>query len=52
MYHCSICNEADRNIFVRQCSTLEKYIPDIKKVQHLDDVDGSETQIYELIQIC
>ena len=48
MYHYTICTEADRNIFVRQCSALEKHIPDIKKGQHLNDVDGSETQIYEL----
>jgi hypothetical protein len=48
MYHYNICTEADKNIFIKQCAALEKHIPNIVKKQLLNDIDGSETQIYEL----
>ncbi len=48
MYHYNVCTEADKNIFIKQCSALEKHIPNIVKKQLLNDIDGSETQIYEL----
>lgn len=49
-----ICNQADRNIFKKQCLALEKNIPDLQKMECLQDVDGSETQIYyiEEYKIC
>lgn len=48
MFEYSICNQADNDIFIRQCSALEKRIPDLIKEKFLDDVDGSHTQIYSL----
>ena len=41
-----ICNQADKTIFVKQCVALEKNIPDLVKGERLEDVDGSETQLY------
>lgn len=35
-----------RNIFIKQCKALENHIPNISKGELLEDVDGSETQIY------
>lgn len=46
MFNYSICNEPDREVFIKQCKALEKYIPDIDKGELLEDVDGSETQLY------
>ena len=46
MFEYNICAEADRNIFEKQCKVLEKYIPNISKGKLLEDVDGSETQLY------
>ncbi len=48
MYHYNICNEADNNIFQKQCRAIEKHIPSIAKEKLLEDVDGSATQIYDL----
>lgn len=48
MFEYNICNQADRNIFVKQCKALERRIPGIKKGDILKDVDGSEMQIYSL----
>lgn len=46
MIHYNICNEADKEVFSKQCRALEKYIPAIIKGSILKDIDGSETQIY------
>lgn len=48
MFEYNICTVPDRNIFIKQCKALEKHIPDIIKGNLLQDVDGSETQIYTL----
>ncbi len=48
MYHYSICTEPDHRIFKKQCEAIEKYIPNIRKADLLEDVDGSVTQIYLL----
>lgn len=45
-YDYNICTEADRDIFIKQCKALEKHIPNLVKDKLLEDVDGSETQIY------
>ena len=42
----AICNQADKAIFEKQCVALEKNIPDLVKGECLEDVDGSETQLY------
>ena len=47
-YDYNICTEADRDIFIKQCEALEKHIPNLVKDKLLEDVDGSETQIYFL----
>lgn len=48
MFEYNICNHADKDIFVKQCKALEKYIPDIIKKDLLNDIDGSQTQLYTL----
>ena len=48
MFSYDICTQADRVIFIKQCAALEKHIPNLKKMNLLVDVDGSETQIYQL----
>lgn len=44
----SICTEPDKDIFLKQCKALEKYIPNLQKANLLKDVDDSETQVYYL----
>lgn len=48
MYHYNICTTDDEVIFKKQCEALEHKIPDIVKGKLLNDVDGSQTQIYEI----
>jgi len=48
MFHYGICTEPDKEIFDKQCKALEKHIPGISKGELLEDVDSSETQIYDL----
>lgn len=43
-----ICNVANEEIFWKQCKALEKYIPNLIKLQLLHDVDDSKVQIYQL----
>lgn len=47
-YEYNICTTADKEIFEKQCAALEKHIPAIERSDMLTDVDGSQTQIYEL----
>lgn len=46
MYEYNICDQADEDIFHRQCTALEKRVPELVQVHHLKDVDSSETKIY------
>lgn len=46
MFEYTICNQADEEIFGKQCTALEKRIPGIEKTDSLVDVDGSETRTY------
>lgn len=46
MYHYTICNVPDEELFYKQCAALEKNVPDLEKDSLLEDVDGSLTQIY------
>lgn len=48
MYSYTICNVPDKELFKKQCKALENNIPNIKKGKFLEDVDGSEVQIYFL----
>ena len=44
----NICNEPDEDLFYKQCTALEKNIPNLKKEDLLTDVDGGLTQLYSL----
>lgn len=46
MYEYNICNVYDKEIFKKQCKAIEKHIPNLTKENLLDDVDGSQIQIY------
>ncbi|MDR3313260.1 MAG: hypothetical protein LBS96_02245 [Oscillospiraceae bacterium] len=43
-----ICNQADEDVFRRQCLALEKALPNLTKGQLLQDVDGSDFQEYAM----
>ena len=47
MFEYNICNVYDTEIFKRQCSALEKHIPDLSKKKFLEDVDGTQIQQYQ-----
>ena len=46
MFEYHICNQADKELFEKQCLALEKNVPEIVKQGTMQDVDGSLTQIY------
>ncbi|MEA5134645.1 MAG: hypothetical protein VB035_00740 [Candidatus Fimivivens sp.] len=46
MYEYIICNQADEEIFHKQCAALEKRLKSIEKMPVLQDVDGSLIQRY------
>lgn len=48
MYEYNICNNANEEVFDKQCKALEKHIPNLVKEKLLIDVDGSKFQIYSL----
>lgn len=48
MFHYSVCTVADGDIFEKQCKALETHVPNIQKGEILEDVDGSQTQIYQV----
>lgn len=49
MFEYSICNQADEEIFKRQCNELEKKFSELLvKDNFLTDVDGSKIQTYTL----
>lgn len=48
MYEYNICNQADEEIFKKQCKVLEDKIPNLEKHELLMDVDGSKIQGYTL----
>ncbi|RDY22874.1 hypothetical protein CHF27_011180 [Romboutsia maritimum] len=48
MYEYSICNQADEEIFKKQCKALEDKIPNLEKCNLLTDVDESKLQKYIL----
>lgn len=47
-YCYGICDQADKLLFKKQCIALEKNIPNLKKEELLEDVDGSQWQFYVL----
>lgn len=46
-YSYTICNYFAPEWFDKQCSALEKHIPNLKKHNLLEDVDGSKYQKYD-----
>lgn len=48
LYEYNICNQADEEIFLKQCNALENKIPNVKKDKLLIDVDESKIQKYLL----
>lgn len=48
MYRHIICTVDDEEIFYKQCNALEKHIPNLVKVDLLQDVDGTLIQEYKL----
>lgn len=46
MFEYAICTEPDEDVFYRQCKALEKRFPEMKKLNMLDDVDGTLIQRY------
>ncbi len=46
MYSYTICNQPDSKLFEKQCLALEKHVPDLIKGDLLEDVDGSQIQVY------
>lgn len=47
MYEYNICNQADAELFHKQCLALEKHIPDLKYSEPLEDVDGTLVKVYQ-----
>ena len=46
MYNYTICNQADSELFRRQCEALRRKIDGLKEKSYLEDVDGTITQVY------
>lgn len=46
MFEYNIYGAFDENIFNKQCAALERHIPNLRKNNFLEDVDGSQIQIY------
>ncbi len=46
MFEYDICNVFDKKIFNKQCIAIEKHIPNLRKESLLEDVDGSQLQVY------
>lgn len=46
MFEYEICANFDSEIFAKQCKALEDHIPNLHKSKYLEDVDGSQIQIY------
>lgn len=45
-YSYTVCDQADDEIFRKQCIALETHIPNLTKEKLLEDVDGSLYQEY------
>lgn len=46
MFEYNICNQADSEIFYKQCEAIETHIAGIEKENLLEDVDGTLVQKY------
>ena len=46
MFDYNVCNQADQELFYKQCAAIEKNIPNLQKHEVLEDVDGTLFQRY------
>ena len=46
MFEYNICNQADEELFYKQCKAIEDNIRVLKKDRLIEDVDGSLIQMY------
>ncbi|MBQ5865606.1 MAG: hypothetical protein IIW56_02870 [Oscillospiraceae bacterium] len=47
MFDYTVCTQADVELFHKQCAAIEKNIPNLKKHDLLEDVDGTLSQRYD-----
>ncbi len=47
MFEYNICNQADEELFYKQCAAIENSIPALSKLSLQEDVDGTMVQKYE-----
>ena len=50
LFEYNICNQADSELFHRQCRALEAHVPGLQADEVLADVDGSLIQIYRSVK--
>lgn len=46
MFRYAICNQADEDIYRKQCAALEKHLSGIQRLPELQDVDSTLIQRY------
>lgn len=46
MFEYNICNQADTELFYKQCKAIEDNIMHLEKNELIEDVDGSLIQMY------
>lgn len=46
MFEYNVCNQADEDLFYKQCTAIEKAVPSLRKESLLEDVDGTLVQKY------
>lgn len=46
-YSYNVCDQANEELFYRQCAALVKHIPGLKPERLLQDVDGTLIQCYQ-----
>lgn len=46
MFEYNICNQADEELFYKQCAAIETSVPALSKLSLLEDVDGTLVQKY------
>ena len=46
LFEYNVCNQADEELFYKQCAAIEKAISFLKKEPLLEDVDGTLVQKY------
>ena len=47
MFEYNICNQADAELFYKQCLALEKHLQGLQVQEPIEDVDGTMVQRYD-----